>query len=138
MAKRICSILEHSSEEERSYFQKKAEQLGYNTLSAFMREAMNEKITLSEPLLSTFLNIAKLCADAEIWLQEVEEPTSEEAEALKVLRHIYQVVIRTKIMEQAEENYKEMPPEMLDGEEPHKEYRFARVKDKLADEVFNL
>lgn len=41
-------------------------------------------------------------------------------------------------MEGAEQNYVDVSAEMLDGEEPHKEYRFARTKDKLADEVFKI
>lgn len=139
MAIRIFSQIEHSSEEERSYYQREAEKLGYSTFSAFVRDAMKEKIRSRNPLLPPLQGIIGLCNDAELWLQEIKDPSAEEAETLKILRLIEQLVARAQVMQNAEENYINVPEAMLDeGEIPHKEYRYAVVSDEIADKFFGV
>lgn len=137
MTKRIFTQLELSSEEERSYYQNEAERLGYKTLSSFIRDAITEKIEKEDPILSVFMKIEKLLSDTEMWLQEVSEKTEKEEEAQRVMDHLYQILVRSDVMRKAEQNYCEVPPEMLDGEEPHKEYKFPIVRDDLAEKFYD-
>lgn len=134
---RIFSQIDMLSQDERAFYQSEARRLGFNNFTSFAKTAMLKYIETSNPLGQAFDSIVETCNETEKWLQEIEEPSAQEAEALILLRAIEQLAIRSRVMVDDQSNYVDLPAEMLEpGEEPHKVYRHAIVHDNMVQTEF--
>jgi hypothetical protein len=136
MADRYFAQIPMSSEEERDYYTRMAGKFGYKTFSSFAKAALMEKIERGDPLYEALKSIADTCFDTEMWLQEIEQPTEVEADALKLVQIIEQVAIRSKVLKESPDSLVQVPEEMMEeGEDPHQEYRYALVKSDIIDKL---
>jgi hypothetical protein len=138
MADRYFAQIPMSSEQERDYYARMAWKLGYKTFSSFAKAALMEKIERGDPLYEAMKSIADTCIDTEMWLQEIENPTEQEADALKLVQIIEQVAIRSRVLKESPDSFVQVPAEMLEeGEDSHQEYRYAIVQDDTIDQLIN-
>jgi len=141
MTKRILSQIEMLSEEERDYYQREARKLGFSTFAGFAKVAMIEKIEKADPLYNAFCSILEICNENETWLQEVDlsddlELSDVEKEALKVIRVIEQLIIRTRVIKDNPESFVYLDPAAIEEGEDPLAFRYALVKDDYVDSFF--
>ena len=136
MADRYFAQIPMSSEEERDYYTRMSEKFGYKTFSSFAKAALMEKIQRGDPLYEALKLIVDTCNDTETWLQEVEQLSEVEADALKLVQIIEQVAIRSMVLKESHDSFVQIPAGMLeDNEEPHKVYRYDLVKSDIIDKL---
>lgn len=133
---RYFSQIEMLSQEERAFFQSEAQKLGFRSLSSFAKYAMLEKISKGDVLYNAFIEILQILSKNETWLQEVEEPSADEAEGLKIIRIAEQIIIRSKVIKDSSNSYVDNIDE--ESGKTVTEFRYALVDNEKIDELLKI
>lgn len=125
--KRIHGRVEFNDEEEKEFYYRKSEELGYSSFKDFALSAMKKEIEESNFSLSMLENIAETACKLAQYLSEQEKFTAEQKQTLKVAELIYELSVNTDIMKNDPSNQIFIDdPLMLDaGEKPHFRYKHA-------------